>query len=412
MKLLIVCFALLSGLSQPGFARRYLSTQFFGVERVLGFPSPHSILRTPLGEELMARTCVEKIVNEKDAAEVFVKQAPVYVGFDATADSLHVGHLGLLVMVRRFACAGFRTVIVVGDATAQLGDPSGRTTSSSRSLETDTIKHNTQRLHQYLTKFFNSSSSGSAAPIIVRNSEWLGGSTSLMNFMLNCAPNLSLSALLRREIVQKRLIENVHMPLNEFLYGAVQACDFVELHKRYGVQIQIGGGDQEGNILTGVTLGGRLGLPPFCGVTTPLLVTKSGRKMSKSEGSVIWLDPSKTTPFDFWQFWRNAPDNEAISWLKQYTDIPLEEIGKMEGLEGQELNTVKEILADQLTSSVHGVEVLLEVRRRLKGTSGSWMPKLVITPSTQVRFDAINYLWLVPTDEFGGSLDGNGFQKQ
>ena len=275
-----------------------------------------------------------------------------YLGIDPTADSLHVGNLVTLTLLKLFQKFGNKPIILFGGATGLIGDPSGR--SSERPIVTTSeIQKNLQGITRSVKKFFNVGSNFSDA-IIINNYDWFKD-LGYINFLSNYGRYFSVNEMLKKESVKIRLDREQSLSFLEFNYSLFQAYDFLEIYKRYGSILQIGGADQWGNIISGIDLGRKLGFNLF-GITVPLLVDANGVKFGKSMGNAIWLNEDKVTSYDYYQFWRNVDDRDVSKFLKIFTDLPITEINKLSVLQGSELNEAKKILAFEATKICRGEE--------------------------------------------------------
>jgi tyrosyl-tRNA synthetase len=282
-----------------------------------------------------------------------------YIGFDCTADSLHVGNLMQIMILRLLQKYGHRPIVIVGGATTKIGDPSGK--DASRKLLTDEdINYNLQGIKSSLEKFISFGNKENDA-IIVNNAEWLE-KLNYIDFLRDYGKHFSINRMLSFDSVKLRLEREQSLTFLEFNYMIFQAFDFVELNKRFKCQLQIGGADQWGNIINGIELSRRLGGQELFGLTTPLLTTSSGAKMGKSATGAVWLNQDKLSAYDYYQFWRNTEDADVIKFLKLYTELELAEINDLQKLEGKEINDAKKILAFEATKLCHGEKIALEVQ--------------------------------------------------
>ena len=274
-----------------------------------------------------------------------------YIGFDCTADSLHVGSL-LQIMMMRFLCReGARVIALLGGGTTKVGDPSGKDKTRVM-LSNEDIERNKQGIKNILVKFLNNED-----VIFVDNDEWLSD-LKYIDFLRDIGSKFSVNRMLNFDSVKMRLEREQNLNFLEFNYILMQAYDFVELNKRYACNLQLGGADQWGNIVSGVDLGAKLRLKDkLYGLTTPLLTTASGAKMGKTTDGAIWLDSNKLSPYDYWQYFRNVDDRDLIKWLKLFTELSLDEIDDLEKESQNDINYVKKILANKATEICHGKEV-------------------------------------------------------
>ena len=274
-----------------------------------------------------------------------------YIGFDCTASSLHVGSLMQIMMLRILQKCGHRPIVLMGGGTSKIGDPSGK--DNSRPLLTnEQINKNKNSLKEIFSKFlsFNTSDSGA---LMVDNAEWLD-KLNMISFLRNFGKNFSVNRLLNMDSVKLRLEREQNLSFLEFNYAILQAYDFLELFKRENCILQMGGSDQWGNIITGVDLTRRIEGKEVFGLTSPLITSASGSKMGKTANGAIWLNKDMLDPWDFWQFWRNTEDKDTLSFLKLFTELPLEEINRLSKLKDSDINEAKIILATEVTKLCHG----------------------------------------------------------
>lgn len=301
-------------------------------------------------DELKERGLLAQLTDEEEIKELINNgKATFYIGFDPTADSLHVGHFMALCLMKRLQEAGNKPIALVGGGTGMIGDPSGR--SDLRQVMTkETIEHNCECFKKQMEKFIDFSD-GKA--LMVNNADWLLD-LNYVEFIRDIGPHFSVNNMLRAECYKQRMEKG--LTFLEFNYMLMQSYDFYELFQRYGCNMQFGGDDQWSNMLGGTELIRRkLGKDAYA-MTITLLLNSEGKKMGKTQKGAVWLDPDKTSPFEFYQYWRNVDDADVIRCIKMLTFLPLEEIRKMESWEGAELNKAKEILAYELTMLVHGKE--------------------------------------------------------
>ncbi len=276
-----------------------------------------------------------------------------YIGFDCTAPSLHVGNLLGIMMLRKLQQAGHRPIVLIGGATTKVGDPSGKD-ESRKLLGESEIAANVAGIQSVFSKFL-SFGDGPTGAMMVNNADWLD-ELRYIDFLRDYGRHFSVNRMLSFESVKLRLEREHALSFIEFNYMVLQAYDVVELNRRLGCRLQMGGSDQWGNIVNGIELGRRTGGGELFGLTTPLLTTASGAKMGKTASGAVWLNPDMASPYDYWQFWRNTDDADVGRFLKLFTELPLKEIAKLERLEGAELNEAKKILATEATALVHGRE--------------------------------------------------------
>ena len=288
--------------------------------------------------------------EELDAAAT---KGPItaYIGFDATADSLHVGSLVQIMLLRRLQQTGHKPIVVMGGGTTKVGDPSGKDTQ--RQMLTDAqIQANIAGLRKAFDPFITFGGGPSDA-IVVDNDEWLS-KLGYVEFLREYGAHFTINRMLTFDSVKVRLDREQPLTFLEFNYMLMQATDFLELNRRYGCVLQMGGSDQWGNILNGVELIRRVDQKPAFALTTPLITTASGAKMGKTAAGAVWLNADRLSPYDYWQFWRNTEDADVGRFLKLFTDLPLNEIAHLEALQGAEINEAKKVLANEATALMHG----------------------------------------------------------
>ena len=301
-------------------------------------------------EELKARGLIAQVTNEDEIRElVNAGKATFYIGFDPTADSLHVGHFMALCLMKRLQMAGNKPVVLIGGGTGYVGDPSGRT--DMRSMMTpETIQHNCDCFKKQMERFIEF---GPDKAIMVNNADWLL-KLNYIDLLRDVGACFSVNNMLRAECYKQRMEKG--LSFLEFNYMIMQSYDFYHLFKHYGCNMQFGGDDQWSNMLGGTELiRKKLGKDAYA-MTITLLLNSEGKKMGKTQSGAVWLDPNKTSPFEFYQYWRNVADADVLKCIRMSTFQPLEEIDKMDKWEGSQLNTAKEILAFELTKLVHGEE--------------------------------------------------------
>ncbi len=276
-----------------------------------------------------------------------------YIGFDCTAPSLHVGNLLGIMMLRKLQQTGHRPIVLIGGGTTKVGDPSGK--DESRKLLSDAeIAANVAGIQSAFGKFV-SFGEGPTDALLVNNADWLDD-LNYIDFLRDYGRHFSVNRMLSYDSVKLRLEREQPLSFIEFNYMVLQAYDFVELYKRFGCRLQMGGSDQWGNIVNGIELGRRTEGVELFGLTTSLLTTASGAKMGKTASGAVWLNPDMLSPYDYWQYWRNTEDADVERFLKLFTELPLKEIDKLAKLEGAELNEAKKILATEATALLHGRE--------------------------------------------------------
>ena len=301
-------------------------------------------------EELVARGLIAQVTNEEEIREMVNNgKATFYIGFDCTADSLHVGHFMALCLMKRLQMAGNKPIALIGDGTTLIGDPSGRT-DMRQMLTEDAIKHNAECFKRQMEKFIDFSD-GKA--LMLYNSEWLKP-LNYIEMLREVGACFSVNNMLRAECYKQRMEKG--LSFLEFNYMIMQSYDWYYMFQHYGCNMQFGGNDQWSNMLGGTELIRRKLGKDAHAMTITLLLNSEGKKMGKTASGAVWLDPNKTSPFEFFQYWRNVDDADVLKCIRMLTFLPLEEIDKMTGWEGSQLNEAKEILAYELTKLVHGQE--------------------------------------------------------
>ena len=346
-----------------------------------------------LYDELVARGLIAQVTNEEEIREMIDNgKAVFYIGFDPTADSLHVGHFMALCLMKRLQMAGNRPIALIGGGTAMIGDPSGRT--DMRSMMTkETIDHNCACFKKQMERFIEF---GEGKAMMVNNADWLLN-LNYIDFIRDIGACFSVNNMLRAECFKQRMEKG--LSFLEFNYMPMQSYDFYYLYQHYGCNMQFGGNDQWSNMLGGTELIRRKLGKDAHAMTITLLLNSEGKKMGKTAKGAVWLDPNKTSPFEFFQYWRNIGDADVLKCIRMLTFLPLEEIDKMDSWEGSQLNTAKEILAYELTSLVHGKEEADKAKTAshalfMGGGDDSDMPTTEIS-GDQLTEDAIGILDLM-----------------
>ena len=287
---------------------------------------------------------------DERACEQFISG---YIGFDCTANSLHVGSLVQIMMLRLLQRTGHKPIVVMGGGTTKVGDPSGK--DEARPLLSDSdIEENKKGIKSIFEKYLTFGD-GPTDAIMVDNADWLD-ELSYIKFLRDYGAHFSINRMMGMESVKLRLDREQNLSFLEFNYAILQAYDFLELRRRYGCDLQMGGSDQWGNIVTGIDLTRRVDAQEIFGITSPLITTASGAKMGKTAGGAVWLNEERLSAFDFWQFWRNTEDADVGRFLRLFTELPLDEISRLEALEGADINQAKIILANEATRLCHGEE--------------------------------------------------------
>jgi tyrosyl-tRNA synthetase len=300
------------------------------------------------------RGFIHQISDEAGLDELFAKETvTAYIGYDPTASSLHVGHLTQIMMLHWMQKTGHQPISLMGGGTGMVGDPSFK--DDARQLMTiDTIESNIASIKRVFANYL-SYGEGAKDAMMINNGDWLRD-INYLEFLRDVGRHFSVNRMLSFDSVKTRLDREQSLSFLEFNYMILQAYDFVELNKRYGCRLQMGGSDQWGNIVNGIDLGHRMGTPQLYALTSPLLTTASGAKMGKSLTGAVWLNPDMLSAYDFWQYWRNTEDADVSRFLKLYTTLPMDEIARLSALAGSEINEVKKILATEVTTMLHGRE--------------------------------------------------------
>ncbi|SJM34308.1 tyrosine--tRNA ligase [Mesorhizobium delmotii] len=336
-----------------------------------------SILKT-----LIKRGYVNQATNLAGLDDAFSTGiVPAYAGFDATADSLHVGHLLVIMSLRRLQQAGHKPVVLIGGGTTRIGDPSFRSEARPMLSETQ-IAANVEGIRNVFNRFLTFGD-GSTDAIMVNNANWLGG-LHWIDMLRDIGRHFSVNRMLSFDSVKSRLEKLENLSFLEFNYMILQAYDFLELSQRVRCRLQMGGADQWGNIVSGIDLVRRIAAEEVFGLTTPLLTTSSGAKMGKTAAGAVWLNADRLSPYDYWQFWRNTEDADVSRFLRLFTDLPLDEIGSFDRSRGAELNAAKERLANEATALAHGEEAARQAAQTARqafgqGTAADGLPTVVLT---------------------------------
>lgn len=329
-------------------------------------------------DELVARGLIAQVTDEKEIKELINNgKATFYIGFDPTADSLHVGHFMALCLMKRLQMAGNKPIVLIGGGTAQIGDPSGRT-DMRQMMTTETINHNVECFKKQMSRFIDF---GEGKAIMVNNADWLMD-LNYVDVLREVGAHFSVNRMLTAECYKQRMEKG--LSFLEFNYMIMQSYDFYTLFQKYGCNMEFGGDDQWSNMLGGTELIRRkLGKDAYA-MTINLLLNSEGKKMGKTQSGAVWLDPNKTTPFEFFQYWRNVSDADVLKCIRMLTFLPLEEIDKMESWEGAQLNEAKGILAFELTKLVHGEEEATKAKEASHalfagGANNANMPTVTVT---------------------------------
>ena len=340
-------------------------------------------------DELVKRGLIAQVTNEEEIKEMVDNgKAVFYIGFDPTADSLHVGHFMALCLMKRLQMAGNKPIALIGGGTAYIGDPSGRTDMRSM-MNKETIEHNCECFKKQMSNFIEF---GPDKALMVNNADWLLD-LNYIDFIRDIGSCFSVNNMLRAKCYEQRLEKG--LSFLEFNYMLMQSYDFLALYEKYGCNMQFGGDDQWSNMLGGTELiRKKLGKDAHA-MTINLLLNSEGKKMGKTQSGAVWLDPNKTPPYDFYQYWRNVNDADVLKCIRMLTFLPLEEIDKMDSWEGSQLNQAKEILAYELTKLVHGEEEANKAQAAAKSIFGAGssenMPEAKISQE-DLRDNAIDIL--------------------
>ena len=300
-------------------------------------------------------------LDERAAQQII----PAYIGFDCTADSLHVGSLVQIMMLRALQKAGHKPIVLMGGGTTKVGDPSGKDAARPLLSEHD-IEQNKNGIFSVFKKYLTFGD-GPTDAVMVDNASWLDD-LAYIRFLRDYGPHFSVNRMLGMDSVKLRLEREQPLSFLEFNYAILQAYDFLELRRRYGCLLQMGGSDQWGNIVTGIDLTRRVDGQEIYGLTSPLITTASGAKMGKTADGAIWLNDDRLSAFDFWQFWRNSEDADVARFLALFTELPMDEVKRLGNLEGAEINEAKIVLADEATTLCHGADAARGARETAQQT--------------------------------------------
>ena len=323
-----------------------------------------------------------------------------YIGFDATAPSLHVGSLVQIMLLRRLQESGHKPIVLMGGGTTKVGDPTGK--DESRKLLTDAeIDTNIAGIRKVFERFLTFGD-GPTDAVMVNNDDWLS-KLGYVPFLRDVGRHFTINRMLTFDSVRIRLEREQPLTFLEFNYMILQAYDFLELSRRHGLRLQLGGSDQWGNIVNGIELGRRIDGAELFGVTTPLITNADGSKMGKTAQGAVWLNPDLLSPYDYWQFWRNAADVDVGKFLRLFTDLPLDEVARLEGLPGAEINEAKIILATEATALLHGRDAALAAAETAKatfeqGAAGEDLPTLSVGEGMNIAH-ALTQLGFTPSNK-------------
>ncbi|WP_174273285.1 tyrosine--tRNA ligase [Sphingomonas bacterium] len=337
--------------------------------------------QSELLRSLQARGYIHQITDAAALDALAARQiVPAYIGFDATAPSLHIGSLVQIMMLRRLQQAGHKPIVVMGGGTTKVGDPSGKD-ESRKLLTTEAIQANIASIFRVFERFL-SFGDGPSDAVMIDNAAWLD-SLEYVPFLRDVGRHFTINRMLSFDSVKLRLDREQPLTFLEFNYMILQAYDFLELSRRVGCRLQMGGSDQWGNIVNGIELGRRIDGAELFGLTTPLITTADGAKMGKTAAGAVWLNGDQLPAYEYWQFWRNSDDRDVARFLRLFTDLPLDEIARLEALQGAEINAAKKLLADAATALCRGDEAAREASQTAQATfeqggAGENLPRLSI----------------------------------
>ena len=357
-------------------------------------------------EELMERGYIEQVTHEEIRDVLDNSSIPFYIGFDPTADSLHVGHFVSMMVAAQMQKAGHKPIILIGGGTASIGDPSGKT-DMRRMMTREEINHNVECFKKQLSKFI--SFEGDNGAIIVNNADWLL-ELNFVDFMRDIGSLFSVNKMLSAECYKQRMEKG--LTFFELGYMLMQSYDFLYLYNKYGCKLQMGGNDQWSNILGGVDLIRRIGHSDSFGLTFKLLTTKEGKKMGKTEKGALWLNPEKTSPYEFYQYWRNIDDADVKTVLSLLTFLPMEEVNRLSNLKDEQINEAKKVAAFEITKLIHGEEEARKAEEAAKALfegQGSLdnMPTSKVEANTSI-LDAIILAGMAPSKGQARTLIAQG----
>ena len=364
--------------------------------------------RSEFVREVVARAylhqCTDLAALDALAAQ---QRVSAYIGFDCTAPSLHVGSLVQIMLLRRLQQAGHRPIVLMGGGTTKIGDPSGKD-EARRLLTDDQIAQNMAGIRAVFERFLTFGD-GPADAVMVDNAEWLD-ELKYIPLLREIGPHFSINRMLTFDSVRMRLEREQPLSFLEFNYMILQAYDFVELSRRHGCRLQMGGSDQWGNIVNGVELSRRLGGTELFGLTAPLITTASGAKMGKTAQGAVWLSADLLSPYEYWQFWRNTEDADVGRFLRLFTDLPEAEIARLEGLQGAELNDAKKVLANEATALLHGAAAAADAARVAlctfdEGGLGEALPQIAL-PRAELEAGLPLFVALAKAGLTGSSSEG------
>ena len=321
-----------------------------------------SAFKSAFLQEIQARGFINQMTHPEMLDEALMTNQPItgYIGFDATADSLHVGSLVQIMLLYWLQKTGHKPIVILGGGTTKIGDPSDKD-EMRKMLDDAAIAKNMEGISKVFHKLLKVGD-GAQDAIILNNDDWLKD-IKYIDFLRDYGKHFTINRMISFERVKARLEKELPLTFLEFNYMLIQSYDFLELNRKFNCRLQMGGADQWGNIVSSVELVRRLGQSEGYGLTTPLITTASGAKMGKTAQGAVWLNSDRLSPFDYWQFWRNTEDADVGRFMRLFTTLPLDEIARLEKLEGAEINEAKKILADEATRLIHGDEAVLEARK-------------------------------------------------
>ncbi len=327
-------------------------------------------MKSPFLQNLQSKGLLFQATDLEALDELFANKEPVvaYIGFDPTASSLHVGNLSQIMTLRLLQQHGHKPIVLIGGATAQVGDPSGKDEMRQQNSD-ETIANNIEGIKECFSKFLKFGN-GPTDAVLVNNADWLMD-INYIDFLKNYGRHFSVNRMLSFDSVKSRLDREQPLSFLEFNYMILQAYDFMELFKKHKCVLQLGGSDQWGNIVNGVELTRRVLGKPVFGLTSPLVTTASGVKMGKTAKGAVWLNDNMLSPFEYWQFWRNTDDADVIKYMKIFTDFTVDDLEKYAKLEGSALNDAKIALADAATAMCHGASVLTDIHTQVQAAFGA-----------------------------------------
>ncbi len=362
--------------------------------------------KSALIQRFTERGYLHQATNLEGLDEIATQQiVPTYIGFDCTADSLHVGSLLQIMMLRITQKSGHKPIVLMGGGTTKVGDPSGKDTARPVLSDLD-IEHNKQGIKKVFEKYLTFGG-GPTDAVLVDNADWLDD-LAYVRFLRDYGPHFSINRMMAMESVKMRLDREQPLSFLEFNYAILQAYDFLELRRRYGCLLQLGGSDQWGNIVSGIDLTRRVDAQEIFGLTSPLITTASGAKMGKSADGAIWLNAEKLSPFHFWQFWRNTEDADVGRFLALFTELPINEVNRLSALQGKKINEAKIILANEATILCHGADAAQEAMQTAQQTfvfGGGFSDGL---PQTEVSADEANGMEIITALNKVGFATSNG----